>query len=204
MIFEIINDITTFLIILFTALFAYAQITYVLTDSSDKSIITDLSNSYVLSLGELGSFDEFGYLQYFIFIMFSFLVPLVLMNMLIAIMSDSYARVQSNSIAADARALAEMLEEMEEVFQFIFTVFRPSMIKQEYYYCFVTKVNDEAEEEDWEGAVGQLKKTIEDATSVLQQNLISSVDEMTKKNTEKIIDNLIKANQDEMNIIDTV
>jgi hypothetical protein len=60
-------------------------------------------------MGELGAFDEFQYMQFFIFIMFSFLVPLVLMNMLIAIMSDSYARVQSNSVAADAKALAEML-----------------------------------------------------------------------------------------------
>ena len=95
---------------MFTALFAYAQITYVLTtDLEKKSLETDLMNSYVLSLGELGGFDEFGYLQFAVFIMFSFLVPLVLMNMLIAIMSDSYSRVQSNAVAADARALAEML-----------------------------------------------------------------------------------------------
>lgn len=63
MIFEIINDISTFLVILFTALFAYAQITYVLTtDPESKSLETDLTNSYVLSLGELGGFDSFGYL----------------------------------------------------------------------------------------------------------------------------------------------
>lgn len=93
MIFEIINDITTFLLILFTALFAYAQITYVLTQKGSRDIITDLANSYVLSMGELGEFGEFYYMQFFIFMMFSFLVPLVLMNMLIAIMSDSYARV---------------------------------------------------------------------------------------------------------------
>jgi hypothetical protein len=62
-------------------------------DPESKSIITDLTNSYVLSLGELGAFEEFGYLQFFIFVMFSFLVPLVLMNMLIALMADSYTRV---------------------------------------------------------------------------------------------------------------
>lgn len=115
MIFEIIGDITTFLVILFTALFAYAQITYIMTDNTDKELTTDLKNSYVLGLGELGEFGDFGYLQFFIFIMFSFLVPLVLMNMLIALMADSYTRVQSNAVAADARALADMLMEMEEV-----------------------------------------------------------------------------------------
>jgi hypothetical protein len=64
--------------------------------------------SYVLSYGDLGSFDEFMYLKFFIFMMFSFLIPLVLMNMLIALMSDSYSRVQTNAVSADAAALAEM------------------------------------------------------------------------------------------------
>ena len=96
MIFEIINDITTFLIILFTALFAYAQITYVMTiETTDvhKDLENDLKNSYVLGLGELGDFPAFGYLHFAVFMMFSFLVPLVLMNMLIALMADSYTRV---------------------------------------------------------------------------------------------------------------
>ena len=60
-------------------------------------------NSYVLALGELGEFGDFTWLQFVIFIMFSFFVPLVLMNMLIAIMSDAYERVQANAIAADSR-----------------------------------------------------------------------------------------------------
>lgn len=57
---------------------------------------------------------------------------------------------------------------MEEVVQFIFSVFKPSMIKNEFYYCFMTKVNDEDEEEDWEGTVGQLKTAITDATTLLE------------------------------------
>jgi hypothetical protein len=93
---------------------------------------------------------------------------------------------------------------MEEVFQFIFGVFRPSMIKNEFYYCFVTKVNDEEEEEDWEGTVGQLKRTIEEATGILETNLVNAVEELSKKNTEKIIDNLLKANKQEMDVIDTI
>jgi len=122
MIFEIINDIRTFLIILFTALFAYAQICYVIDKSNYEiavaggdeeatatSIESEIRSSYTLSLGELGEFGDFDQLKFVIFVMFSFLVPLVLMNMLIAIMSDSYARVQTNAVAADAKALAEML-----------------------------------------------------------------------------------------------
>jgi hypothetical protein len=97
-----------------------------------------------------------------------------------------------------------MLQEMEEVFQFIFNIFRPSMIKNEFYYCFVTKDNDEDEEEDWEGTVGQLKRTIEEATAALQTNLMNAVDDLTKKNTEKIIDSMLRANKQELDVIDTI
>lgn len=54
MTFEIINDITTFLIILFTALIAYAQICYVI--DNDGEVDAKIRMSYGLSLGEL---DEF-------------------------------------------------------------------------------------------------------------------------------------------------
>lgn len=81
---------------------------------------------------------------------------------------------------------------------------RPSMIKNEFYYCFTTKVNDEEEEEDWEGTVGQLKRTIEEATALLENNLINAVEEMSKKSTEKIIDNMLRANKQELDVIDTI
>ena len=121
MTFEIINDITTFLIILFTALFAYAQICYVI--DGDKDVDTELRLSYGLALGELGDIEEFSLIKFLFFVLFSFFIPLVLLNMLIALMADSYTRVQSNAVAADARALAEMELEMEEVVQFLIKVF---------------------------------------------------------------------------------
>ena len=96
MIFEIIKDIKTFLIILFSSLFAYAQISFVLDAGSpdvEHDFVLQLKNAYVLSFGELGAFDEFSSLRFIVFIIFSFLIPLVLMNMLIALMSDSYSRV---------------------------------------------------------------------------------------------------------------
>ena len=93
---------------------------------------------------------------------------------------------------------------MEEVFQYIFNVFKPSYVKNEFYYCFVTKVNDEDEDEDWEGTVGQLKRTIEDVTGALEQNLINTVDDLTRKSTEKIIDSMLRVNKTELDIIDSV
>lgn len=73
------------------------------------------------------------------FCMFTFFIPLTLMNMLIAIMSDTYGRVQGNVQAADARAIAEMMLEMEQVARFVFLIFAPSKTTSEYSYCFYVK-----------------------------------------------------------------
>ena len=85
------------------------------------------------------------------------------MNMLIALMGDSYTRVQTNAIAADARALAEMELETEMIMLFLYNLFRPEKSETNFYYCFQTSVNDRDGDDDWEGTVGQLKRTIEDA-----------------------------------------
>ena len=91
MIFEIMTDISAFVTILFIALLAYSQIIISITDSDD--IDANLRESYVLAFGELGSFAEASLMQFIIFVIFSFFIPLVLMNILIAIMSDAYERV---------------------------------------------------------------------------------------------------------------
>ncbi len=110
MIFEIITGITAFLIILGLTFLAFTQIMFSFT-FGEAGWLAMFRGSYVLSLGELGDFGEYSIYQSAFFFVFSFFVPLVLMNMLIAIMSDTYARVQENSIAANNRALGGMLLE---------------------------------------------------------------------------------------------
>lgn len=79
----------------------------------------DFRQGYVLAFGDLGDFTNYDITKFFIFSMFTFLIPLTLMNMLIAIMSDTYARVQENAEAADTRSIAEMCHEMEVVVRII-------------------------------------------------------------------------------------
>jgi len=96
-------------------------------------------NSFVLAFGETGPFDEAGLFEFFIFALFSFFIPLTLMNMLIAIMADAYERVQSNAISADAKQLAEMEHEYEELMRVLLLVFKPQVIKQNLQYLFFTR-----------------------------------------------------------------
>ena len=58
MVGETIADIKTFLTILFIAMIAYGQIMLTLSEGDDY--LADFKGGYVLSLGDLGSFDEYG------------------------------------------------------------------------------------------------------------------------------------------------
>ncbi len=46
---------------------------------------------------------------------FSFVITLVLMNLLIALMSDSYEYVQANAVAADSRLKIKNIYEIERI-----------------------------------------------------------------------------------------
>lgn len=75
-------------------MFAYGQIMYTLTDDNEEADYTaSFRSGYVLAFGDLGDFADYSYTKFFMFFMFTFLIPLTLMNMLVAIMSDTYGRV---------------------------------------------------------------------------------------------------------------
>jgi len=153
MIQEIVKDISTFLAILFLAMGAYGQI--MLTMNEDRSY-GDFRQGYVLAFGDLGGFADYSVIQFIMFIIFTFFIPLTLMNMLIAIMSDTYGRVQCNAMAADARALAEMELEVEQLVGF----FRPT--ESAYRYTFFTKAvtAEETKEDAEEDKVDPIKATL--------------------------------------------
>ena len=60
-----------------------------------------------------GDFDTDDYTtsDWILFIIASFLMPLVMLNMLIAIMSDTYSRVMSEIVPSDFMELNEMILE---------------------------------------------------------------------------------------------
>ena len=73
-----------------------------------------------MAFGDFSDFtDDYTTTGFIIFAFFSFFVTLIMMNLLIAIMSDSYERVQANSLAADARILASLILEMEEIYNYL-------------------------------------------------------------------------------------
>ena len=62
--------------------------------TQDASYLDVIKTTYTLTLGEL-DFEDLNTSRFLIFVVYTTLITLVLMNLLIAILSDAYELVQS-------------------------------------------------------------------------------------------------------------
>ena len=69
---------------------------------------------FLLDFGEFGDMN-FNRLEWFLFIVAVLFVPLIMLNMLIAIMGDTYDRVKEESVKRDQHEIAYLLYEFELV-----------------------------------------------------------------------------------------
>lgn len=93
------------------------------------------------------------------------------MNLLIAIMSDSYERVMDNLIPADCRQLASMLLETEELVNLLKFKINGEQIQNEYkYIIYSQRLGSSESSNSWEGIVGELKNVIKKEVNKIQVN----------------------------------
>ena len=71
--------------------------------TQDASYLDVIKTTYTLTLGEL-DFEELNTSRFLIFVVYTTLITLVLMNLLIAILGDAYELVQSEKKFYDGRA----------------------------------------------------------------------------------------------------
>ncbi|CDW79600.1 wd40 repeat-containing protein [Stylonychia lemnae] len=121
MIQEIISDMASFFVVLIFALFALASIKTVLDQTDEITISEFLEETltfYRIALGdwEVSDFATVWYLL--VFICSTMLIPLILMNLLIALMGDTYARVQDSILPKDYALKAQLLWEVESLLSF--------------------------------------------------------------------------------------
>ena len=118
MILEILNDSKGFMVVIFTYAFALAILVFrnrnVQQDSDGSGIYTlpdTLMEMYAFAIGSW-DYSEYSGINIPFFLFASFLLPLVLLNMVIALMGDTYGRVQDNRQAFDSRERVLMLYEL--------------------------------------------------------------------------------------------
>ena len=102
MLVEVVRDMYSFGIILIWGLVGFSIIFHVNSTEqrTDPWMFTELKSIYRIAYGD---FDPDGYTttEWLMFLLASIIMPLILLNLLISIISDTYGRVQENSVASD-------------------------------------------------------------------------------------------------------
>ena len=123
----------------------------------------------MLSLGE---FNGDGYFAVgadrtvlLIFICSTFLASITFLNMLIAIMGDTFSRV------SESKEQAALREQIRILADYCFIVPRTSTVEQNTYMFTITpRITDTDEGFNWEGTVAATKRHIQDARKVIAVN----------------------------------
>lgn len=111
--------------------------------------------TYMQALGELGydgfGGSEFADLYWGIFFMSTVMLTITMLNLLIAIMGDTYDRVQEVALEAQAKEICSFIEEYDFLFP-----------EEEFMKAPITIIarlesSEEEEGNAWEGKIGALK-----------------------------------------------
>jgi len=89
---EVFVDIKSFFFLLFYSTIAFALVFIAIKNDSNTSFFDNLASSYLLDLADFST-DGQGTLEWIIFFFASVINPLVMLNLLISIIGDTYDRV---------------------------------------------------------------------------------------------------------------
>lgn len=172
LILEVIKDILPFLVLLLYFTFGFTFMLASLEDSESYSNIQLLEDTYLLNLGSFWEADRS--LHWICFVISTLINFLVMANLLISIIGDTYDKVETFKDIADRRAMAETILEIEEL------MFWKREIKDRKYFHVVSSDSQAQGSQDWEGKVRQLQNMI----SGVQRNLTSNQTQIMDKFTE--------------------
>mmetsp|Transcript_2938 Transcript_2938/g.4004 ORF Transcript_2938/g.4004 Transcript_2938/m.4004 type:complete len:230 (-) Transcript_2938:532-1221(-) len=170
---ETLSDIKFFLLVLFTTLMMFGA-PLLMLNSNDASLIDStfdfwfldmLFNQYLLALGEFSTLDNFadndqGKLAYLFFIFATFISQLTILNMLIAVMGDTYERIIENKEVNATMTKLTIMDDMNALLP------HETSSKQKDVYLFVTKpLNDDGDDNDsWEGSLKRIVRVVDKNT----------------------------------------
>lgn len=169
---ETFVEISAFMILLFVALLMFGVPMIMLnlnrSKEDDNVVIAEafghwsvdmLVNQYMLSLGEF-NYENFAdqpnaAFCFGFFIASTFITQLVMLNMLIAIMGDTFERVIENR---DVNATKTKLELMSDLVSTLKQTGKPGDEKK--YFMFIVMPDDDQvdDEDDWEGSVNKITR----------------------------------------------
>ena len=173
---EITKDMIPFMIfcLVVTVLLALMYTSAILEDDLvGRSYPSSLFHVFLLDYGDFSS-DEYSDLEVFIFIVAALFMPLVMLNMLIAIMGDTYDRVKEDQARRDYHELVHLLYKYE-VIMGVLCCWRRNKPRAWKYIYFSEEAQGVGELQggvsQWEGRVKGIKTQIINSQRALQHDI---------------------------------
>lgn len=170
MIIEIMQDMKRFVLVFLLSIAGFMNAFDLIARNQDKDneiLGGKLSDSLIYTwAGGLGdfSFDGFNYdyevMIYILWVIFTVMTTLILLNLLIAIMGDTFDRVQETYAANTSKELCTLMVE-NEIF-----VRRGFLFKNQKYIIVIQEERAEEGEESWEGKMKSIRKFMESTVGV--------------------------------------
>ena len=170
MIVEITYDMRYFIVILLMAVLAFANGFFILSRNEQENGFIDnwFYKAFIFSyrLG-LGDFDTEGFegrsdemLIWVLWFVNTIIILIVLLNLLIAIMGDTFDRVQETAENSMLKELTQIMRENE------FLINRKKLFTKAKYIIVVSNETAEETQHSWEGRLNYLRNFIEDSSRV--------------------------------------
>jgi hypothetical protein len=152
---EVLKDMKAFLVILLYSTLSFSFLFFVLKsnsgdDDKKQTFIGYLETSYGVNLGEMQNIND---VYEFVILTIALIInPIVMLNLLISIIGDTFDRVQSEMVIADMKELCEMVIEIENSLYW-----RRNAGSKQYLQLCTTKQKEEIDVQ-WEGKLREIEK----------------------------------------------
>ena len=196
---EIVKDMVPFMLFVFATTLT---VSILYTSATPEQSLTDrtftdfLMHVYRLDFGDFDP-DSYSSLEIAIFILAVVIVPLVLLNMLIAIMGDSFDRVMEDKERRDYQEMVGLVYRYEAIVDTLCYLKKKKSKEKAWKYIWYTEfLKEEGEEviEAWQGRVRGIKIDLEKMQRKQEQweqemkKWMKQNDEKQKKSEDKLME----------------
>lgn len=173
---ESIQSILGYLVFFSYFIIGFSIISYVndLSGVEKFTQIQEIYKTYELTLGSFNKNNNYDVAQWTILTLISLILCIIIFNIMISLLGDSFEKVQTDSLSADTQELLEMIFEVENMI-----VMRRDR-NNVYYFHFADNYFKD-EEDTWEGRIRVVSKCMERMSLKQRKQMREQADELDKK-----------------------
>ena len=168
---EVLIDMRGFLMVLTYSIISFAFIFYACKPSDDDTgIVSLITQSYMINFGSPLNTMEGLFLQLMVYIA-TFVNPIILLNLLISLMGNTFSRVDDSRVVSNYKELADMVLEAEQLMYW----------KKADTASYLQSCSAPADFDQPEPSMGKLKKL-----TTRTENIEAKVDDIDEKVTKAV------------------